>query len=193
MSDTPSAATQQSTLTDDELDEETGVPQSPSMLREQLRDERHPDWIRGDDEFDHVRPKSLYTPPLLTGQYGWRKWHGARDCGAQTVYYTERPLSDSQSPDHFSWTLRCGRCGEVKPDEVVFVNESWYYSLMDEYMVEWPQSKPFGSLWLDPDFVVETGGLPSDEGLTDLIRRSIYESEAQQRMAPEMPWEKGNE
>lgn len=184
MSEQDGAATQQTLESADVADV------SPSEIRRRLNGECDPKWS-DDDEF--FEPRLMYEEPMWHGKNGWKKWHAERECGAETVYLMEDPLCSSNTPDRFAWKLYCGRCGAVRWDEVIYLNRKWYYDQFESEKLQWQMSSVFDSVWLHQPFVLETGGLPTDKEMRNLIRRSWYETEAQERMAPPMPWEETND
>lgn len=162
---------------------------SPSWVQRKLNDETTPpEW----SEHYEWRETTPYEDPKWTRHNGWQKWHAARDCGAETVYITEDPLADSNTDEGRAWTLRCGRCGGIRWDEVLFLHRDWYSDQFHEERLPWKMMEMFGSVHFHPDEVLRVGGVPSDDEVRDVIRRSHYEREAQARMAPPMPWEDGD-
>jgi len=67
--------------------------------------------------------------PQKHNQDGWKKYHAVMDCGAETVWYIENPWRTGGP-----WRLYCAKCGRaVEPDEVLFINDEWYYEFDDEH------------------------------------------------------------
>lgn len=175
-----------------EADRQTEIDEhSPSWVNRRLKDESTPPEGFDLDSYAITLP---FKEPKWTGSNGWKKWHAGRDCGHQTVYLIEDSLADTTTPDSMAWKLYCARCGALNWQEVLFIHESWYYELPDRSdRVSWEHLGMFRNLWFPPEEVCKIGGVPSSSEVEELIRRSYYEEEAENRMTPLEPWEKSNE
>lgn len=163
---------------------------SPTEIARKLRAQTQPEWA---DEDEYYEPREMYEEPMWHRMNGWKKWHAERDCGRETVYIIEDALADSMTSQRFAWQLYCARCGAVAWDEVLYLHRDWYSEQFHSDRLPWKMLKPFDNLWLHHERLLEVGGVPDDEQVRDLLRRSYYESEAQDRMAPPMPWERNSD
>lgn len=111
--------------------------------------------------------------PQKHNRNGWKKYHTRLDCGSETVWYAENPWR-TDGP----WQLYCAKCGRgVGEDEVLFINDSWYYEFDEEHGM----TRLFDRLHLSPERVLDLGPDPDGEVLVDAIAAQKEENERRKR------------
>lgn len=126
---------------------------------------------RDDGTTGEIPPDEIFLAPLRTTANGWQKYHAHRDCGKQTVYYTENTSTPSRTTDRFDWKLACGSCGRhIRWDEILYISEEWFYSRNDAF-----DYRMFDNLYLDEEQVLELGANPMESQLIDAIRTAFEE------------------
>lgn len=117
-------------------------------------DERHEDW----------RSDAVYGKPQRTLRNGWRKFHAARDCGAQNVSFVENSNHHTTTNRH-EYDLRCWACGHrIDEDEVLFIGGKWYRETGWE-----AHGTTLDNLWLPKERILELGPDPDEEDLIQAL------------------------
>ena len=123
------------------------------------------------DERDEDWPSTaVFEPPRRTLSNYWKKFHAARDCGADRVALVEK-VSHRSTGEKWAYDLRCWACGHrVDESEVLFIGGDWYSK--HGGMI---YGRALDDLWLPPGRVLELGADPDRDELVRALNLTRIE------------------